>query len=101
MVENFINYLFKDLKCFNDLPIKEQYIGKGFQKPLKRKNDVFLSTMGAETFVTDKLIRENQIVTEALTSPTAHRDYDYERLEFLGDSIISFLVILELYLTKE
>ena len=38
---------------------------------------------------------------EALTSPTAHKDYDYERLEFYGDSVIGFLVILELFLTKE
>lgn len=37
---------------------------------------------------------------EALTAPTAHRDIDYDRLEFYGDSMISFLVILELFLTK-
>jgi dsRNA-specific ribonuclease len=37
---------------------------------------------------------------EALTAPTAHRDYDYERLEFLGDSVITFLVALENFLTK-
>jgi dsRNA-specific ribonuclease len=38
---------------------------------------------------------------EALTAPTASREYDYERLEFYGDSVISFLVILELFLTKQ
>lgn len=38
---------------------------------------------------------------EALTAPNANRNYDYERLEFYGDSVISFLVILELFLTKE
>jgi dsRNA-specific ribonuclease len=37
-------------------------------------------------------------VREALTAPSACRDYDYERLEFYGDSIIGFLVILELFL---
>lgn len=37
---------------------------------------------------------------EALTSPNANRNYDYERLEFYGDSVISFLVILELFITK-
>jgi dsRNA-specific ribonuclease len=36
----------------------------------------------------------------ALTSPNASRNYDYERLEFYGDSVISFLVILELFITK-
>jgi len=38
---------------------------------------------------------------EALTSPNAGRHYDYERLEFYGDSVISLLVILELFLTKD
>ena len=37
---------------------------------------------------------------EALTAPNANRNYDYERLEFYGDSVISFLVILELFLTQ-
>jgi len=36
----------------------------------------------------------------ALTSPNASRNYDYERLEFYGDSVISFLVILEIFITK-
>ena len=36
-----------------------------------------------------------------MTAPSACRDYDYERLEFYGDSIIGFLVILELFLTKQ
>jgi len=39
------------------------------------------------------------LIREALTSPSACRDYDYERLEFYGDSIAGFLVILELFLT--
>lgn len=37
---------------------------------------------------------------EALTAPNANRNYDYERLEFYGDSVISFLVILELFVSK-
>jgi dsRNA-specific ribonuclease len=40
------------------------------------------------------------LVREALTAPSACRDYDYERLEFYGDSIIGFLVILELFLVN-
>lgn len=38
---------------------------------------------------------------EALTAPSACREYDYERLEFYGDSIIGFLVILELFLLNQ
>ena len=40
------------------------------------------------------------LIREALTSPSAFRDYDYERLEFYGDSIAGFLVILELFLSN-
>ena len=36
---------------------------------------------------------------EALTAPNANRNFDYERLEFYGDSVISFLVILELFIS--
>lgn len=45
-------------------------------------------------------MNNNQKLIEAMTAPTANRDYDYERLEFVGDSVISFLVILELFLTR-
>ena len=37
---------------------------------------------------------------EALTTPTAARSHNYERLEFFGDSVIGFLAILELFMTK-
>jgi len=39
------------------------------------------------------------LLLEALTAPTANKPIDYERLEFYGDSVISFLVIMELFLT--
>jgi dsRNA-specific ribonuclease len=39
------------------------------------------------------------LMVEAMTAPTANKPIDYERLEFYGDSVISFLVILELFLT--
>ena len=41
------------------------------------------------------------MLKEALTAPSAGREYDYERLEFYGDSIVGFLVILELFLTEK
>ena len=49
----------------------------------------------------DQLLNNIDLIMEALTSPNANRNYDYERLEFYGDSVISFLVILELFLTKD
>lgn len=45
--------------------------------------------------------RKLNLVKEALTAPSACRDYDYERLEFYGDSIVGFLVILELFVTNK
>lgn len=48
----------------------------------------------------DQLLNNIDLIMEALTAPNANRMYDYERLEFYGDSVISFLVILELFLTK-
>ena len=54
-----------------------------------------------ETFLArDILIQKVDVIREALTAPSACREYDYERLEFYGDSIVGFLVILELYVTK-
>jgi len=44
-------------------------------------------------------MRKIDVVKEALTLPGACRENDYERLEFYGDSIIGFLVILELFVT--
>lgn len=49
----------------------------------------------------NQLLNNIDLMMEALTAPNANRNYDYERLEFYGDSVISFLVILELFLTKE
>lgn len=52
-----------------------------------------------EVSTADHLQCKVGLIREALTGPSAGRDYDYERLEFYGDSIIGFLVILELFLT--
>jgi dsRNA-specific ribonuclease len=49
----------------------------------------------------NQLLNNIDLMMEARTAPNANRNYDYERLEFYGDSVISFLVILELFLTKE
>lgn len=48
----------------------------------------------------DQLLNNIPLIMEALTAPNANRNYDYERLEFYGDSVISFLVILELFISK-
>lgn len=55
----------------------------------------------SHTLAENQLLNNIDLMMEALTAPNANRNYDYERLEFYGDSVISFLVILELFLTKE
>ena len=47
----------------------------------------------------EQLLLRIDVIKEALTAPGACREFDYERLEFYGDSIIGFLVILELFVT--
>lgn len=49
-----------------------------------------------------RLLKENlPLINEALTSPHTQLVDNYERLEIYGDALISFLVIVELYLTRE
>lgn len=66
--------------------------------------NVFMATNDGNCGVMTKLFSNKEdfsLMVEALTTPTAHRDYDYEWLKFYGDSIIVFLVSLEVFLTKE
>lgn len=68
---------------------------------LPMADDIFKTTKEGTMLVTSLLFNKSQTMLTALTAPTANRDYDYERLEFFGDSVISFLVILELFLMKD
>lgn len=78
-------------------------------KPAKISRNVFMSPKETQNNLSSnvkQVLAENQLLNnvdlmmQALTAPNANRNYDYERLEFYGDSVISFLVILELFLTK-
>lgn len=62
---------------------------------MQENPDTFKSVL-----VREQLLKKIDVVKEALTSPGACREFDYERLEFYGDSIIGFLVILELFVTQ-
>lgn len=71
--------------------------------PAPESRDVFKEPKKFKTAkyrATDQLLNNIHLVMEALTAPNANRSYDYERLEFYGDSVISFLVILELFISK-
>ena len=78
-------------------------------KPAKISRNVFMSPKETQNNLSSnvkQVLAENQLLNnvdlmmQALTAPNANRNYDYERLEFYGDSVISFLVILKLFLTK-
>ena len=104
-IELFINDIFTGLKC-NLVP--------DTLKPSEKYQFEILKTLDQikeladndgetrlETFsAVDILHQKMDVIREALTAPSACREYDYERLEFYGDSIVGFLVILELYVTK-
>lgn len=71
-------------------------------EPSAKSRDVFSNPDDSKEFTAkDQFLSNVDIIMEALTAPNANRNYDYERLEFYGDSVISFLVILELFLTKD
>jgi len=79
--------------------------------PSSKGRDIFTSPSFSQNLKLDgnvvhtsaesQLLNNVDLMMEALTAPNANRNYDYERLEFYGDSVISFLVILELFLTKD
>lgn len=80
-------------------------------QPSSKGRDIFVSPSRSQSLELDgnvvhtsaesQLLNNVDLMMEALTAPNANRNYDYERLEFYGDSVISFLVILELFLTKD
>lgn len=45
-------------------------------------------------------MKDPSIIVEALTSSSADRMIQYERLEFYGDSVLTFLAILEIFLCE-
>jgi hypothetical protein len=129
-VEKFIRDKFKGLKCYlknrdKDEMLKinkqceqlaiDQIISQSKEnlqsdlEPHSISRDVFRSPTDDKgnqygqylQSAQNQLLNNIDLMLEALTAPNANRNYDYERLEFYGDSVISFLVILELFLTKD
>lgn len=46
-------------------------------------------------------INDLQLVLEAISSRSAHEPVDYERLEFLGDSILKYCTVIQAYAERE
>ena len=102
MIEQFINDVFKDLRCLLDPTTREP--SKKSTEILHTIDEIIEESKDDQEIkaynATDQLLQRIDVIREALTAPSACREYDYERLEFYGDSIVGFLVILELYVTK-
>ena len=109
MTEKFINAVFGDLRC---LLTAKGLVGLEYG-PSEASRDILRTYEQLEAaerqrdppvtegrLVREQLLQNIDLIKEALTSPGACREYDYERLEFYGDSIIGFLVILELFVTQ-
>lgn len=101
LIETFINKFFATATCLVQQQ-HGQWVPAGCQTILLQTQDQIwekAKTEGVQrTLVKSQLKGQLALVREALTAPSACREYDYERLEFYGDSIIGFLVILELFL---
>ena len=100
LIEEFVKKFFTGLRCYLNTDRDAHYIYandlfRSVQKPPFFEGDV------ESTCAVDQLLRRTELLKEALTAPSAGREYDYERLEFYGDSIVGFLVILELFLTEK
>jgi dsRNA-specific ribonuclease len=95
-VESFIDNFLSDLKVHFEDPkdiinIQQWHLTERLRIQSQNSlNQPLLSTFMKSDFM---------LMMEAMTAPTANKPIDYERLEFYGDSVISFLVILELFLT--
>jgi dsRNA-specific ribonuclease len=95
-VESFIDNFLSDLKVHFEDPkdiinIQQWHLTERLRFQSQNSlNQPLLSTFMKSDFM---------LMMEAMTAPTANKPIDYERLEFYGDSVISFLVILELFLT--
>ncbi|CDW74385.1 cre-dcr-1 protein [Stylonychia lemnae] len=96
IVRQFIIKFYSKVKIINGDPL----INLQLEHPVLNIHQIALQPPDSNTFRTaaDFFLYDPSCIIEALSSPTANRPIDYERLEFYGDSVISFLVILELFL---
>jgi dsRNA-specific ribonuclease len=46
-------------------------------------------------------VNDLQLVLEAISSRSAHEPVDYERLEFLGDSILKYCTVVQAYAERK
>ena len=104
LIEKFIRKFFKSETCLLQ-KLNGEWVPGVHATKLLLTSEQIEKEYGAEGLerrsTASQLKSKLGLVREALTAPSACRDYDYERLEFYGDSIIGFLVILELFLLNQ
>ena len=96
-VSRFINDFLSDLKVHLDDPTDTLNLNQWEITPRLYQTSQQASSL-VEHPLNIFIMQDFMLMIEAMTSPTANKPIDYERLEFYGDSVISFLVILELFL---
>jgi len=106
LIEDFVKNFFKNLVFYldeerNPHPVYANDLFRSVGRPPFKKDEAGILLEPESSCAVDQLLRRTELLKEALTAPSAGREYDYERLEFYGDSIVGFLVILELFLTEK
>ena len=79
------------------LPFEKAIFGLFISVIVDRLESALLATKLRETTLRDVGFQSTQHIITAVTAPTAHGLTDYQRYEFLGDSILKFTVSCQLY----
>ena len=89
-------YAFPSSDCeFDDLPARYSILA-AFVPSIMHKLDIaFIAEDLQDTLLRDVQISDLGLVAEAISSPSAGEEADYNRLEFLGDSILKFCTSLQ------
>ncbi|KAI7240033.1 P-loop containing nucleoside triphosphate hydrolase protein [Hortaea werneckii] len=77
------------------LPMKHSILAAFLPSILHRIEVQLLAQELQETLLADVGIRDGSLVSEAISSPAAQDGTDYNRLEYLGDSILKFCAHLQ------
>ncbi|RMY74848.1 hypothetical protein D0863_02962 [Hortaea werneckii] len=72
------------------LPMKHSILAAFLPSILHRIEVRLLAQELQETLLADVGIRDDSLVSEAISSPAAHDGKDYNRLEYLGDAVLKF-----------
>lgn len=86
-------------KCTIDkLPFEKAIFGLFISVVVDRLEAALLATKLRDTILRDVGFQSTRHIITAVTAPTAHVLTDYQRYEFLGDSVLKFTVSCQVYM---